>query len=412
MTIIYAAPDVLGVPDDGIFGNAANTGEIDSPLTVAAAIARNTYHIELKAGTYHGDESMVDIEDRDTFKFTGTDVLIDGEMDRKPFRVVNCHNYEFDIEWNCCNVGVGSEAVCTISGCTNGKIIGLGGWMDAPAIYTDQDMKAIGVGLCIDMEFGWCFGFGYARKAIELFRSIRVRVHHSWFRWDDWGSEDGNRMAIAPYYRSYDNIVEDCMATCAGSFDPLITDPGHADRYGALIGDDAWDTIGGTPVDVWERLNDPTRDRWDTRIIIRRCMLYRFNPTRRIAGTQLRMTADPVPGQYHEGNIVEDLSFHIEDHPGQNFTINGRGQGTVDNVFQTVETDLTHTFDAAWDPLGNMVDAGLNTYGYYPRFPVAFLQRITDAVATTVWDAPRFPDFRRQLPPMLGRFYKLKQVSL
>ena len=310
--MICAAPDKHGFTL-GPVGTPDGAGTICSPLTVKAALELGG-NVILLPGRYRGDNSMIRISGESNFSIQGEDVWIDGEFLRTPLFIKDCEDFSL----SGVNVFNAIHAPFGVQRCTRSEVYRVGAWNDP---VPDRDARTndmvLGIAECQGVTLDGCFGFGFGRKTIQVYQSIRTHIKGGWYRWDDW-HPSGNRMAIAPSYNSYDTLVENCMATVAGSWDPTAS-PAE-DRAGSvhLIANDAYDTVAG----VWEKLNDPERARGDTRWLVRGCTLYQPGNTRRVATVGIRVT-DQV------GVEITDTNILLAAHPETMLTIatNTKGAG-------------------------------------------------------------------------------------
>ncbi len=317
--MIYAAATEEGFPwMGGPTGHPAAPGTRERPMTVRAALDHGVEHVHLQPGWYRGADSMLDIVNQEQFEISGEGVWIDGGFERTPLRIKRCKDF---VVSGSINVFNGAHTPVGMKDCARGSLLNVGAWNDPVPDRADRRNDMIySLHLCEDVALDGCFGFGFGRKTVQAYKSIRTIIRSGWYRWDDW-HPTGNRMVIAPSYASYDTHVESCYLTVAGSWDPTVAPP--EDRAGAchMIANDGIDDTR----EVWEKLDEPDRPKDETRWLVNNCWLYQHARTRRQATIGIRSTDQT-------GVVIESTNISMEHHPEIKKTLHLSGTGHIYGV--------------------------------------------------------------------------------
>lgn len=260
----FAAPDTLGDPQGGPFGQAINDGSFDAPIRIQDfwtngwALPGTT--LCLRDGLYHGDASMI----TPPSGLSGTSgqpivikgltegaQLIDGEGARAPV-VLTLNNYWELVGFNAANSSGGVVAITGVKAndplpevrSHHVRVARVVAWnAKLEGNYMVFDINRLDDSLLEDVA-----GFGSGRKIFQIYHSDRVTVRRAWGRWDGYLPEDPNNPAptltFACAYGSYDVICENVLATWSGSQLPAGSFGGPV---GILIGSEGFDAEGVSP---------------------------------------------------------------------------------------------------------------------------------------------------------------------
>ena len=91
MTTIYASPDHLGVPGDGVPTSVPGApGTPEAPMRLGDAMVAGCSTVVAKQGIYRGEASRLNWRGGTVKHVIGEDAWLDGEMVRSPFTMRDC----------------------------------------------------------------------------------------------------------------------------------------------------------------------------------------------------------------------------------------------------------------------------------------------------------------------------------